>query len=487
MGSNTYIVFRVDGNADLGLGHVMRCLTLANLFKQSGYHVLFICSEESEGSVQYIEKNEFEIKFILNNHTLEHDAGQCREIIKNIDVHLFVVDHYQLDFRWESLVKGSGIRLMVIDDLADRQHLCDVLLDSSYGRRINEYQNLTNNECTYLLGSDYCLLRVEFRFLYEQAILKRKQTRKLANILINFGATDHKQLSVKVVNIIQELKYDGEIHILISSTSKWVKELELISDVFSNIVLHIDAQNVAELMLAADLSIGSVGTSSWERCCLGLPTIGVVVADNQINIASQLTKLGVMELTSIEKIGVKLEDYITKFDLEKWQEMSNKAFQVCDGLGGYRVVNKALNCPPKINLQPMEIEDESILYSWQSEPGNRKYSGVDRVPNIDEHRVWYASSLDSSLRRMWLLIFNGEKCGYVRLDIKNSSEEVSVLISQKYRKLGLAHGAISKLKELCLFGVLDAQISSNNLASILLFKKLGFEKVSNSKYRWNTP
>ncbi len=160
--------------------------------------------------------------------------------------------------------------------------------------------------------------------------------------------------------------------------------------------------------------------------------------------------------------------------------MSSKAFRICDGLGAQRVKNIVLDEQPEIVLRPMGIQDESILFSWQCEPGNRKYSGVDQTPNIDEHRAWYKKSLSDNSRRMWLLIFEGRKCGYVRLDAHHKSEEVSVLISQKYRKLGLAHGAISKLKELCLFGVLNAQVSPDNRASVSLFKKLDFKKKSSN-------
>ncbi len=487
MTSNACIVFRVDGNADLGLGHIMRCLTLANVFNRSGYEILFICCKESKKACQYIEDSQFKIEYILQDGTAEYDANQCLNIFKNINVYMLVVDHYQLDSRWESLVWTREMKLMVIDDLADRHHVCNVLLDSSYGREKNEYRILTNPECQYLLASDYCLLREEFSNLTEQTRLKRDKTTEISNILLNFGATDHKQLSVKTVNILQQNKFSGKVNILISSTCKWLEELKTACEKSNKISLHIDAKNVAQLMLNADLAIGSVGTSSWERCCLGLPTIGVVVANNQMNIASQLDQLGVMDLTTIDELNGLLVGYLTNFNLKKWQQMSHKAFLVCDGLGAQRVKNAVLVDHPEIVLRPMDIQDESILFSWQCESGNRKYSGVDQAPNIDEHKAWYANSLSDHSRRMWLLMFDGQKCGYVRLDAQHNSEEVSVLISQKYRKLGLAHGAINKLKQLCLFGVLNAQVSPENSASVSLFKKLDFKKVSNNRFQWNTP
>ena len=434
-----------------------------------------------------LENNKFKIEYIFTNDTFEYEAKQCLNIIQDLNVYMLVVDHYQLDSRWESLIWARPTKLMVIDDLADRQHLCDVLLDSSYGRKRDEYKSLTNPECKYLLASDFCLLREEFNHLIYQARFKREQTQNINNILINFGATDHKRLSVICIDILKKLKFGGEIHILVSSTCKWLEELEVVCCTSSQISLHVDAKDVAMLMLNADLAIGSVGTSSWERCCLGLPTIGIVVADNQKNIAAQLARIGVMELTTIEYLEKSLLDYLISFDLEKWQTMSNEAIMVCDGLGPQRVVNAVLESHTAIVLRSMDRQDEAILFSWQCEPGNRKYSGIDQVPDIDEHSAWYESSLNDSSRRMWLVLFNGEKCGYVRLDVQHNTEEVSVLISQKYQKLGLARGAINELKNLCLFGVLDAQVSADNSASISLFKSLGFTKIANSRFQWNTP
>jgi len=487
MSSNACIVFRVDGDANLGLGHVMRCLTLANVFNQSGYEILFISSKVSVVIGQYIENSNFKVQYISEGDTAEYDAKQCLGIIKDLHVHMLVVDHYQIDECWEKLIRGKGIRLMVIDDLANRQHVCDILLDSSYGRKECEYKPLTNPECQYLLASDYCLLRPEFKNSSAQAKIKREQTKEIDNILINFGATDHKRLSIRCIDIIKRLNFEGGIHVLISSTSKWLKEFEEKCSTATNIKLHVDAKNVATLMLNADLAIGSMGTSSWERCCLGLPTIGIVVADNQINISNQLVKLGVMELTTMDDLNELLLDYLINFDLKNWQSMSNKAFYVCDGLGAQRVSRAVLESSLSIFLQPMAKQDESVLFSWQCEPGNRTYSGIAQAPDIDEHHTWYASSLNDASRRMWIVLFNGEKCGYVRLDVQHNTEEVSVLISQKYRKLGLARGAINELKNLCLFGVLDAQVSEDNNASISLFKNLGFTKIANSRFQWNRP
>ncbi|MEY8204733.1 MAG: UDP-2,4-diacetamido-2,4,6-trideoxy-beta-L-altropyranose hydrolase [Bermanella sp.] len=493
MSSHGDIVFRVDGDANLGLGHVMRCLTLARVFKQAGFNILFICSADSAAAGHHIENSQLQIAYLAPAAHAEDDAEQCLLIVQNLDVYLLVVDHYRLDRRWEEKMRARPCKLMVIDDLADRPHSCDFLLDSSYGRQPEEYQALTHADCRYLLASDYCLLRPEFKRLAAQARLKRQQTLAINNILINFGATDHQRQSLHCIDLLKKLKFSGEIHVLISSSCQWLAELSEACAGSSQLSLHVDAANVAALMLAADLAIGSVGSSSWERCCLGLPCIGMVVADNQKNIASQLARLGVMELVTLSDLEKILRAYVRNFQREKWQCMAHKAFKVCDGLGAERVKNAVLASQPNIRLRPMDKQDESTLFSWQCEAGNRKYSGTAQPPSLAEHAAWYASALNDASRRMWLVMFNGDECGYVRLDVRSAQgverklEEVSVLISQKYRKLGLAHGAITELKKRCLFGVMDAQVAADNRASLCLFNGLGFKKIANNRLRWSAP
>jgi len=337
------------------------------------------------------------------------------------------------------------------------------------------------------MGSDYCLLKPEFREYVEVAIKKRESCESIQTVLINFGATDHKNFSKKCIDTLKFLNFEGAIRILLSSASDRRNELEDICANSENVYLHLDEPNVPALMLAADLAIGSVGTSSWERCCLGLPTIGIVVAENQINIAAQLETIGVMRLCEYGSLAATLNDMVPGINLPAWREMSDRSFKICDGLGLERVVNGVIPGILNVTLKDMSKCDESILYSWQCEPDNRRFSGTALAPTREEHHSWFSESLKNTSRRMWLVMFDGRKCGYVRLDCQGDSEEVSVLISNKYRKLGLAYGAISELKILGRYGVINAKVLPSNLASISLFKKLGFVQVANTDFKWVMP
>ena len=485
MSDNSYVVFRVDGDALIGLGHIMRCLTLADLLSNKGFKILFICTDPRDSIVDLIESKQYELKVIKYHLTIhKEDTYECLKIIDGFDVSMLIVDHYQLDEEWEIECSKKVNKVMVIDDLANRKHYCDYLLDSSYGRINADYEHLTHSDCRLLLSTDYCLLRPEFHQLRNEAVIIRKNTHVINSVLLNFGGTDHKNLSAFTIRRLVELQFFGEIHLLISSVSEHIGELEKLTKNMKNIWLHIDEKNVAQLMLNTNLAIGSVGTSSWERCCLGLPSIGLVVASNQSNIATRLSQQGAMLLTDTESLKDDLNLVLSDRALNKWHQMSESAFATCDGLGGARVLNNIMDAPAAITLQAMSVNEEALLLTWQSEAGNRKYSRNTHTPNIDEHKLWFAASLMNPKRRMWLVIFEGQKCGYVRLDVLNTREEVSVLISQQFRKLGLAYAAINELKTLILYGVMGAEVSPDNKASCSLFNKLGFTRVSTSRYQW---
>ncbi len=488
MTEKSYIVFRADGSPDIGLGHLMRCLTLAEVFSRSGFNILFICSGVGDfiGSI-LSSKNYQLIEIEDTNISPSEDANRNLKAINDINVEMLIVDNYTLDSRWETDILDNVNKLMVIDDLANRSHHCDYLLDSSYGRLPDDYRKICNANCKLLLGVDYCLLRPDFNALRPISIKKRKETTEIQSVLINFGGTDSQKLSIETFFHLVQSNYQGKVHILISSSSQCLQELISAEKSFANLNLHVDEQQVAELMLNVDVAIGSVGTSSWERCCLGLPTIGVIVASNQNNIAKQLDKIGAMILSSRNGLRKNIDVLLSEIDLVRWHKISNQAFKVCDGLGALRVVNAVLDLPVKISLHEMDTRHEDLLYTWQCEIGNRQYSGNPTIPSIKEHKTWFKDSLENSKRRMWLIVFNDNECGYVRLDKQEKSEEVSVLISQSFQKMGLANAAINQLKTLSHFNVIEAEVAETNLASSMLFQKLNFIKISNTRYQWVKP
>ena len=260
------IVFRVDSSAQIGAGHVMRCITLANELKQKGYSVVFICGDLIGNLISIIKFPVFRLPKNINFHSdnlylnslgssQEQDAKQSIKVIpKNID--LIVIDNYALDDIWHQKLRKFSQKIMVIDDLADKKFDCDILLNQNLGVQKNNYKNKVSESCKLLLGCDYALLRKEFSELREKAFIKRKNTKTIKNILISMGGSDVKNITYE---ILQHLGDEYNIVVVLGKESPH-NNLIINYAENKNIEVIVNANNMAELMLNADLSIGASGS-----------------------------------------------------------------------------------------------------------------------------------------------------------------------------------------------------------------------------------
>jgi UDP-2,4-diacetamido-2,4,6-trideoxy-beta-L-altropyranose hydrolase len=334
------IIFRVDSSTQIGVGHLMRCLTLADEFKQQNHTIAFICRKLAGNLISLIKysvlvlpkDDNFQSDDLYINWlgaTQEQDAKQTLEVIpKNTD--LLVVDSYTLDEAWHKELKPYVKKIMVIDDLADRNFDCDSLLNQNLGSKKEDYKNKVPNDCQLLLGCEYALLRPEFSELRGKALEKRKNTKAIKTILISVGGSDINNLTY---DILQDIPDQLIITVVLGASSPHNEIIQGCAK-NKNITVIVDSSNMAELMLDADLSIGAGGSTSWERCCLGLPTLLFVTANNQIKIAENLEKLKAVKI--VNNLKHDLELILGNINL--WQQMSIESENICDGLGVKKVV-----------------------------------------------------------------------------------------------------------------------------------------------------
>ncbi|MED4877004.1 UDP-2,4-diacetamido-2,4,6-trideoxy-beta-L-altropyranose hydrolase [Anoxybacillus geothermalis] len=301
------VVFRVDSSVTIGTGHVMRCLTLAKQLKQKNVNISFICRDLEGNLINFIKDHGFAV-YVLpkirinetdNNDTFKwykenwkQDVRETLNIIKaqirSID--FFIIDHYGIDEKWESKLKPFTKKLMVIDDLANRKHVCDFLLDQNLYLNYQErYKNLVPPECKQLLGPNYVLLREEF---IEASHQSRIRNGEIHNILVFFGGTDPTNETVKALDALALLDNNIKVNVVVGSSNKRKDEIQEYCDRYSNFFFHCQVSNMAELMNEADLAIGAGGTTTWERCYLGLPSITIIVADNQIELTDAVSQFG---------------------------------------------------------------------------------------------------------------------------------------------------------------------------------------------------
>jgi UDP-2,4-diacetamido-2,4,6-trideoxy-beta-L-altropyranose hydrolase len=290
------VIFRVDASIHIGSGHVMRCLTLADRLQELGANVGFICKEFPGNLIDFIrKKNRFTVYSLPDSPPLSlsdwsSDAEQTGVVLqqKQHQIDWLVEDHYTLGEKWENQLRLYVKNIMVIDDLANRKHNCDILLDQNWFKDMDSrYDGLVPARCIQLLGPQYALLRKEFS---EARKSLQPRNGKVRRILIFFGNPDPTNETAKALKVLQRLpNFKGiKIDVIIGEINKHRPEIEHLITLMPNTKLYVQADNMAELMVAADLALGACGSTIWERHFLGLPTISIITADNQIQVTEDI-------------------------------------------------------------------------------------------------------------------------------------------------------------------------------------------------------
>lgn len=285
---------RVDASVEIGTGHVMRCLTLAHRLKKEGHRIAFICRDAEGDCIALIKEQGFVVYILpLCDGTLwnfvaeywEKDAYETIEILKQYNVKKLIIDHYSIDIKWEQLVRPFVKNIMVLDDLANRKHDCDILLDQNFYLDLEtRYEGLVPSSTEMLLGPSHALLRDEF-------IDAKKHVKpfngKIERLFIFFGGSDPTNETEKVLLAIKPLidKYKLVVDVVVGNSNPNKLKIKQLCDEIENTYYHCQVNNIAELMAQADLAIGGGGATTWERIFLHLPTIVIAVADNQVEIA----------------------------------------------------------------------------------------------------------------------------------------------------------------------------------------------------------
>jgi len=359
--SEKRIALRVDASSQIGTGHFMRCLTLADGLKQRGAQTRFVSRYLPEHLRGMLAAKGHDCVLLDNNQNdmgldeLAHarwlgvsqiqDAADSIQALSDASWDWLIVDHYALDFRWESILRHAAKKILVIDDIADREHDCDFLLDQNlYADMQTRYIGKAPTHCQLLLGPRYALLRDEFR---ERRAQVKPRTEQVRRVLVFFGGVDADNYTGRVIEVLSNINNpDLHVDVVIGAQHPCRKKIELVC-VQNRFTCHVQTDKMVELMVAADLAIGAGGSTSWERCCLGLPALIVALADNQIDIAKNLDSfgacvyVGTLKTAStpiIRRAVVRLLS--TQVQIKN---LSEKSYSLTDGLGVDRVC-QAMSC-----------------------------------------------------------------------------------------------------------------------------------------------
>ncbi|WP_324476765.1 UDP-2,4-diacetamido-2,4,6-trideoxy-beta-L-altropyranose hydrolase [Atribacter sp.] len=456
-------VFRVDASLTIGTGHVMRCLTLGSVLLKKGNNVFFICREHEGHLCNLIEQQGFSVcrlpaptgKEQIENtppHALwlgllwHIDAEQTRIAIQNLGIKpdWLIIDHYAIDHRWESALRPLVGNILVIDDLADRIHDCDLLLDQNLFDDIQtRYVGKVPTDCRLLLGPEYALLHPVYADLHDRIPPREGPVRR---ILISFGGTDNDNLTGLALSAVLSLgRPDIEVDVVIGEGNPYMSTISNLAEGHQNVIIHRQLPTLAILMAKADLAIGAAGATSWERLCMGLPAVVITTAENQRHIAEELERRGLIRYlghkneVTLQALKHAIAD-ITNKELD--YHWSIECHQTIDGKGVDRV-STVLTIKPDtpLHVRHARLSDEKLLLKWANDLINRFYSFSPKpISQEVYHRLFYQCLRDVEGCRIYLIeTSNGIPIGQVRFEKKGEIWEISYSLASEYRSRGISN------------------------------------------------
>lgn len=492
MTESNWVVFRVDSSNIIGTGHVIRCLTLADKIREHGLDSVFVCRDHPGNVSRVIQEKGFELELLpginLENKTnggnknlsvddYSTDAQETLQVIKGRSglASWVIVDHYNFDREWETKAAESAIGLMVIDDLANRIHECDILLDQNLAALSRgRYADLVPRYCELLLGPKYALLQNQYGLLRKATSRLRRPVRK---ILVSLGGSDPYNLTGTVANLILEGCPEIQLDLVVGPAFAHGDSIKREFSKNPFVIIHEGLTTLAPLMAETDLMVGTGGTSSWERLALAVPSITLVVADNQWENGEWLEKLNL----------AKVIDCTKELDPTKFRDSLNailngteslETISEVDGQGAERVARSLLI--RGVKARKATSNDAKLLFEWANELGVRSASLNQDPIQWEAHEKWLTAKLENEEECYFLIVENldGKPVGTVRFDGNHGDWKVNYSISKEWRGKGLG----SKVLRVAIHHLLverkcrsiSAVVKTDNFSSLRVFEKLGF-------------
>lgn len=331
------VLFLPNAGPGVGGGHVLRCLSLARALRVRGLRCAFATPSAGVSLVERFGEGLFDA---ISAETTEDAAEACRPA----EICAVVVDHYGRGAREEKAFAGRQRAVMVLDDLADRRHVCDVLLDPGYGRVHADYAGKVSRGARLLLGPDYALLRPEFDT--RRAVAFTPVRDEVGRVFVSFGLSDVEGVTARAVSTVRQTLPDVRIDVALASDARSLPELRARAAHDPLLTLHVDVLDVASLLEGADIAVGAGGSATWERACVGIPTLAVVVADNQRSLIGNLDDAGVVLGCDVVRPSFEAQFPAALARLRSpalRQTLRERSRVLCDGKGAERAADALLS------------------------------------------------------------------------------------------------------------------------------------------------
>jgi len=474
-------VFRFEANATVGIGHAMRCNTLQARLEALGWRCHWALDAASADFLANSVPPGALIKLL--GTTPEETAAEITAAVGTCD--LLVIDHYGIDAMFAQAMRSDAKRIVYFDDLANREMATDIVLNPTPGFTAQQYAPLIQNAARCLLGPDFALLRQQFPAARPKSLSAHAGAVK--KILIAFGGVDPLDGSSLAIEALIARPSLAATIVLGSGAPHLGKVVELAAAHPDRFHVRTDLADMAGAMADADLVIGAPGISTWERSCLGLPSVLVGIAENQRANAAIVERSGAgliagfltdtPRATVAAELGRQIDRLVAEPALVR--RLSEAAAALCDGRGVQRVVTALLSSPSlkngkSLDLRLVEAADEKRLLDWQSAPETRRYALNSKVPTPSEHHAWLQAKLASD--RDWFLIgeIAGEAVGFVRLDWMGEDKGrpqylISIATAPGRYGEGIGGALLKGARSLAPGGHFYAKVLAENAASMALF------------------
>lgn len=459
------VAFRTDSSVRIGTGHTIRCLTLADELAARGVECHFIQRRHPGHMISEIETRGFRVHALpeppVRTGALkdgdyrawagvseEEDAQACSEILEAIGADQVIVDHYGFGLTWHTAVRPVVRRIMVIDDLADRALDCDVLLDQNFvdgfGAR---YDGLVPDHCLRLSGPQFALLAPEYARAREFIGPRRGP---LSRVLVFFGGSDSTDETGRALRVLSrpEFRHLG-VDVVVGRSYEHGDALRALADERGRVTVHGPQPSLLPLMIQADIAIGAGGATTWERCCLGLPSVVIAIAANQKPASRSLADagacilLGDHDIRGAEDYGDELAEALRSLlaDPELLQQMGEIGWRLGDGIGA-RAVSEVLlpTDTERLSLRPARAQDVALYWRWANDPTVRSAALNSGFVEWSSHLRWFDERVTGDRAKLWVLETDrGTPLGQFRVELRGGRGIVAYSVDQAFRGRGLGH------------------------------------------------
>ena len=498
------VVFRADASSRMGIGHLMRCLTLAEALRERGVDTCFICRDHPGNLIELLRRQAMPVTVLpapeqlpnVNSEdyaswlgvTQAEDAEQTIEALFGDRPDWLVVDHYGLDADWEQRLRPHTVKVMVIDDLADRRHDCDLLLNQNYSEGgENRYSDFVPENCRLLLGPRYALLRPEYA-AYRRTLQPRKGV--VRRVLVFFGGSDSHNMTRLALEALSAPEFQHlEVDVVVGANNahRVALEEQVLARPLTN--MYGARPHLADLMAHADLAIGAGGGTTWERICLGLPSLVVSIADNQRPACEALARAELIQYIGSFR-DARSKDLVEALkrsigNRERLLTCSTQSQLLVDGLGALRLAEVLDQTPAnKLRLRPACPDDIGLYFNWATDPEVRRQALHSEPISCKGHQEWFASKLADPQSRLFVLLAGTLPVGQIRFDRQGDEAQIDYSLDALVRGRGWGAQLVAMGSALLQQSEpvrIRAEVKADNYSSRAVFVRLGFSQAESAQ------